>query len=319
MKRIVVALGGNAILTDNPTAQGQAKALETTAKQLISFIKQGYQVVITHGNGPQVGNLLLQQEDGASDQNPAMPLDTVGSMTQGEIGLWLANALNMELIHAGLDKKRVATIMTRTLVDKDDPAFNNPSKPIGPFYTTQEAEKIKSKNPTWTLVEDSGRGYRRVVASPRPIDVLESREIAHLVDQDTILVAGGGGGVPVIEVDGFYVGSEAIIDKDFTSEKIAELIHADALIILTAVDHVAINFGQDNQQELGYITVSELKQHILENQFAKGSMLPKVLAGIDFVENTGNEAIITGLNNINNLIAHNSGTHIVADSKNEKD
>ena len=313
MKKIVVALGGNAILTDDPSAQGQGKALEKTAKQLIEFVKKGYQVVITHGNGPQVGNLLLQQEGGASDHNPAMPLDTVGSMTQGEIGLWLANALNMELIRAGFDKKRVATIMTRTLVDKDDPAFKSPSKPIGPFYTAQEAEKIKSKNPTWTLVEDSGRGYRRVVASPRPIDILESKEIEHLVSQDTILVAGGGGCVPVIKVEGFYIGSEAVIDKDFTSEKIAELINADELIILTAVDNVAINFGQENQQPLHRVTVSEVKKYIADNQFAKGSMLPKVLASVDFVEHTGHEAIITGLDNIHELLKNGAGTHIVAD------
>ncbi|MDR3240915.1 MAG: carbamate kinase [Lactobacillaceae bacterium] len=312
MKRIVVALGGNAILTDDPTASGQARALEATAKQLVKFVQKGYQVVITHGNGPQVGNLLLQQEAGSSTKNPAMPLDTVGSMTQGEIGLWLSNALNKELTSAGLTDKRVATIMTRTEVDATDPAFSNPTKPIGPFYSHAEAEKVKTLNPTWTMVEDAGRGYRRVVASPKPINILESKEIAKLVDDDTILIAGGGGGVPVIEQDGVYVGSEAVIDKDFTSEKIAELIHADELIILTAVNNVAINFGKADEKCLGTVTVSEMNGYVEDQQFAKGSMLPKVLAAIDFVKATGNEAIITGLNNVEALMNDHAGTHIVA-------
>nr|WP_276521716.1 carbamate kinase [Weissella diestrammenae] len=312
MKRIVVALGGNAILTDDPTAAGQAKALEKTAQQLVKFVQAGYQLVVTHGNGPQVGNLLLQQEAGSSNKNPAMPLDTVGSMTQGEIGLWLSNALNKELNQLGLTDKRVATIMTRTEVDPADPAFSNPTKPIGPFYNHAEAEQIKAANPTWTLAEDAGRGYRRVVASPKPINILESQEIEKLVDDNTILIAGGGGGVPVIQKDGVYIGSEAVIDKDFTSEKIAELIQADQLIILTAVDNIAINFGQATEKKLTTVTVAEMQQYVQENQFAKGSMLPKVIAAMDFVNATGKEAVVTGLDNIEALMAEHAGTHIVA-------
>ncbi|MFL1696104.1 carbamate kinase [Weissella kandleri] len=311
MKRIVVALGGNAILTDDPSAKGQELALEATAHQLVKFVKNGYQIIITHGNGPQVGNLLLQQEAGSSEKNPSMPLDTVGAMTQGEIGLWLSNALNKELKKAGLGDKHVATMLTRTQVDANDVAYQNPSKPIGPFYSSDEVEAVKAANPTWTMVEDAGRGFRRVVASPKPINIVESESISTLVDAGTVLVAGGGGGVPVIEKDGAYVGSEAVIDKDFTSEKLAELVHADQLIILTAVDNIAINFGKPDEKKLSEVTVAEMEAYMADNQFAKGSMLPKVIAAMDFVKATGNEAVVTGLDNVEALMNDNAGTHIV--------
>lgn len=309
-KRVIFALGGNAILTNDASATAQQDALKATAKKLANYVRthDGTQLVITHGNGPQVGNLMLQQSANPSEKNPAMPLDTVGAMTQGEIGLWLANALNEELPNSD-----VAALLTRTLVDKNNPAFQHPTKPIGQFYTQYEVSALQVEHPEWQFVEDAGRGFRRVVASPEPIGIVEAPAVEALVNAGEILIAGGGGGVPVIRQDNEYIGVEAVIDKDFTSAKLAEVVKADELIILTAIDQAMINYGKENQEALGTVTVSEIKRHVDDNQFAAGSMKPKILALLSFVERTGKPAIMTSLDNVGDYEENGRATIIVPD------
>lgn len=313
MKRIVVALGGNAILTDDPSAQAQQAALLRTANYLTDFIAQGdIQLVITHGNGPQVGNLLLQELAGSSESNPAMPLDTVGAMTQGEIGLWLANALDMKADERQLPVK-IMTMLTRTVVDEHDKAFQNPSKPIGVFYQENEVNEVKKEHPDWQLVEDAGRGFRRVVPSPKPLSIMEADAIKSLVEKGMTLIAAGGGGVPVIKSGEEIRGVEAVIDKDFSAAKLAELVDADQLIILTAVKYVAINYHKPSQRDLHQVKVAEMKQFLSENQFAPGSMKPKVEAAISFVEKSNKPAVITSLDNISSYLQNGDGTIILPD------
>lgn len=311
-KRIVVALGGNAILTDDPSAEAQQTALQQTAKYLVNFLEMGdVQLVLTHGNGPQVGNLVLQQLDGSSAKNPAMPLDTVGAMTQGEIGLWLADALNEEIISRGLDQK-VATVLTRTVVDANDAAFEQPAKPIGPFYTAEEAKTVRDEHPDWTIVEDAGRGYRRVVPSPKPISIMEADAIRTLAQEGVTLIAAGGGGVPVVRKDNDITGVEAVIDKDFTAAKLAELVEADELVILTAVQYVTKDFKKPTQEDIKQATVAEMQALVDEGQFPAGSMKPKVEAAMSFVTATGRNAVITSLDNIAAYLENGDGTVITA-------
>ncbi|QBO36630.1 carbamate kinase [Periweissella cryptocerci] len=308
-KRVVVALGGNAILAHDATARGQQKVLQDTACQLVEFIKNGYELIIAHGNGPQVGNLMLQQMAGSTTTNPPMPLDTAVAMTQGSIGYWLTNALRTALAEAEITQE-VATVVTQVEVDATDAAYANPSKPIGPFYTANEVVEVQRRQPDWTFKEDAGRGYRRVVPSPRPINVLESNVICDLVNQGVITIAVGGGGIPVIKTGNEYTGSEAVIDKDFAAAKLAELVGADLLVILTTVDNVYINFGQDNQEKLTAISPADLRVLINRNQFAAGSMLPKIEASVEFVEQTDSQAVITSLANVTNFIDEGTGTLI---------
>lgn len=311
-KRIVVALGGNAILTDDPSAEAQQAALQQTAKYLVNFLEMGdVQLVLTHGNGPQVGNLVLQQLDGSSAKNPAMPLDTVGAMTQGEIGLWLADALNEEIISRGLDQK-VATVLTRTVVDANDAAFEQPTKPIGPFYTAEEAKTVRDEHPDWTIVEDAGRGYRRVVPSPKPISIMEADAIRTLAQEGVTLIAAGGGGVPVVRKDNDITGVEAVIDKDFTAAKLAELVEADELVILTAVQYVTKDFKKPTQEDIKQATVAQMQALVDEGQFPAGSMKPKVEAAMSFVTATGRNAVITSLDNIAAYLENGDGTVITA-------
>lgn len=308
-KRIVVALGGNAILTDDSSARGQQEALRQTAKHLIDLIKQGHQLIISHGNGPQVGNLLLQQIAADSEKNPAMPLDTCVAMTQGSIGYWLQQEMQRVIREADIDKS-VVSLVTQVLVDAQDPAFENLTKPVGPFLSAEEA-KVASAETGDTYVEDAGRGYRKVVASPKPVDIVEANAIKTLVDKDVITISAGGGGVPVISTDNGYEGVEAVIDKDFASAKLAELVGADYLLILTGVDNVYVNFNQPNQEKLEDVTVEQMKAWIAENQFAPGSMLPKVEAAIEFVENTPDaQAVITSLENVEAYFNGGSATVI---------
>lgn len=311
-KKIVVALGGNAILTDDPSAEGQIKALQETSEKLVGLIEQGHQLVISHGNGPQVGNLFLQQVAGESEQNPALPLDTLVAMTQGSIGYWLQNALKEAMVEKNIDKQ-VASVVTQVVVDENDQAFENLTKPVGPFLTEEEAEKATAETGD-TYVEDAGRGYRKVVASPMPQSIVEYPVLKSLIDNDIITISTGGGGVPVVETDKGYKGVEAVIDKDFASGKLAEQVEADYLLILTGVDNVYINFNEPNQEKLEEVTVSQLNQWIEEEQFAPGSMLPKVEAAIDFVESRpGAKAVITSLENINNFFDGGSATVVSAD------
>ncbi len=312
-RKVVVALGGNAILSTDASAKAQQEALMETAKYLVKFIEQGDELIISHGNGPQVGNLLIQQQAADSEKTPAMPLDTCVAMTEGSIGYWLQNAMGEVLKEKGIDKD-VVSLVTQVIVDENDPSFKNPSKPVGPFYTEEEAKKQMNADSTVTFKEDAGRGWRKVVASPKPISIKEARVIETLVDQGVITVSVGGGGIPVVETATGLEGREAVIDKDFASEKLAEIIDADLLIVLTGVDNVYVNYQKPDQKKLETVTVSEMKQYIDEKQFAPGSMLPKVEAAIAFVEAKPNaKAIITSLENIENLLASEEGTIIVAD------
>ena len=312
-RKIVVALGGNAILSDSPTAEAQKQALKDTAKQLVKLVKNGDELIITHGNGPQVGNLLLQNIAADSEKNPAFPLDSLVAMTEGSIGFWLQNAMQNELTKAGIDKS-VATVVTQVLVDKEDPAFENPTKPIGPFYSEEEA-KAEMEKSNDTFKEDAGRGWRKVVPSPKPKGIKEIDAIQTLIDNKQLVIAGGGGGIPVVEAaDGTLEGVEAVIDKDFASQTLAGLIDADLFIVLTGVDNVYVNFNQPDQKKLENVTVAELEEYIQQDQFAPGSMLPKVQATIAFVsEKPGSKAVITSLENLENLIESDAGTIITAE------
>ncbi|MGX7132886.1 carbamate kinase [Enterococcus songbeiensis] len=310
-RKVVVALGGNAILSDDATAQAQQSALRETAKYLVKFIEQGDELIISHGNGPQVGNLLIQQAAADSEKTPAMPLDTCVAMTEGSIGYWLQNEMGSILKEKGIDKD-VVSLVTQVIVDENDPSFQNPSKPVGPFFTETEAQQ-QMKETGATFKEDAGRGWRKVVASPKPISIKEARVIESLVNQGVITISVGGGGIPVVETANGLEGREAVIDKDFASEKLAEIIEADLLIILTGVDNVYVNYQKPDQKKLETVTVAEMKQYIEENQFAPGSMLPKVQAAIEFAEaRPEGKAIITSLENIENLLANEEGTIVVA-------
>lgn len=314
-QRIIIALGGNAILTDDASAEAQQKTLEKTAESISQLIEEDYELIISHGNGPQVGNLLLQQDSADSKENPALPLDTLVAMTQGSIGYWLQSALQNVLANKGINKG-VATILTQVLVDKDDLAFMNPTKPIGPFLTKDEVLSNKSDE---IFVEDSGRGWRKVVPSPKPVKIIESEIIQKLVQSNFITIAVGGGGIPVIEEESMYKGVEAVIDKDLATAKLAETIQADTLLILTGVDYVYINYNKPNQKKLEQVTVKEMEEYIKENQFAAGSMLPKVEAAIDFVNKRENgRAIITSLGNLKNVMTGQSGTIIYKERIREK-
>ncbi|MGY3835584.1 carbamate kinase [Listeria ivanovii subsp. ivanovii] len=310
-RKIVVALGGNAILSSDASSKAQQKALEETAEYLVQFIENGDDLIISHGNGPQVGNLMLQQHAGASEKKPAMPLDTCVAMTQGSIGYWMQNALDKAFLKHGIDKVAVSLI-TQVVVDKNDAAFENPTKPIGPFLSKAEAEKEMAETGA-IFLEDAGRGYRKVVPSPRPLSIKEYKVIKQLVDSGVVTISAGGGGVSVVEEGLDLMGVETVIDKDFASEKLAELIGADLLVILTGVENVYINYNQPTQKKLEKVTVSELEKYIDENQFAAGSMLPKIEAATAFVkERPDAKAIITSLENIGAMLEHEAGTVIVA-------
>ncbi len=298
VKKVVVALGGNAILSNDASAKAQQEALIQTSKHLVNLVKEDYKLIISHGNGPQVGNLLLQQQAANSEKNPAMPLDTCVAMTQGSIGYWLANAMTNELKKANISKE-VATVLTQVVVDENDDAFKNPTKPIGPFLT-EEAAKEEAEKTGSIFKEDAGRGYRKVVASPKPIGIHEAKTINTLVDNDIITISCGGGGVPVVGAE--LKGVEAVIDKDFASEKLAHLVSADMFIVLTGVDNVYINYGKENEQKLTNVTVAELEQYKAEGHFAPGSMLPKIEAAIQFAKNNpGKKAVITSLECLGDL------------------
>lgn len=308
-RKIVIALGGNAILTDDSSAKAQQKALEHTAEYLVQFVENGDAITVSHGNGPQVGNLLLQQEAANSEKNPAMPLDTCVAMTQGSIGYWMQAALSKALKAKGIDKD-VVSLVTQVVVAEDDPAFKKPSKPVGPFLSEDDAN-VQMEKTGAKFIEDAGRGWRKVVPSPKPISIKEENVIKTLIENDIIPVTVGGGGIPVIKKGDDYIGVEAVIDKDFASETLAVSLEADLLVILTGVDNVLINYQKPDEKVLSEVTVEEMKKYIDEKQFAAGSMLPKVEAAVKFVENNpSGKAIITSLENIQAAISENGGTII---------
>ncbi len=306
-KKIVIALGGNAL---GNTAYEQLELVEKTAKPIVDLIEAGNQVVIAHGNGPQVGMINLGMSTAAEAKaiKADMPFPECGAMSQGYIGYHLQNSIGNELNKRGI-KKNVATIVTQVLVDENDEAFKKPTKPIGAFYDKETADRI-SKEKGYTMIEDSGRGYRQVVPSPKPVDVIEKDIVNTLVDAGNVIITVGGGGIPVINKSGKLVGTPAVIDKDFASAKLAELIKADTLIILTAVDRVAINFGKPDQKNLEVMTIAEAEKYCEEGQFAPGSMLPKVKACISFAS-SGGEAIIASLEKASAAIKGESGTKII--------
>ncbi|WP_367356882.1 carbamate kinase [Mesotoga sp.] len=311
MKRIVVAIGGNALNKPNekPTAEVMQKNLLSTTSYLADLIEEGYELVITHGNGPQVGNLLVQQ-DIAKEVFPPFPIDVNDAMTQGSIGYLITQTLNNELIKRD-HKRDIACVLTQIVVDKNDQGFQHPSKPVGPFYDVETAKELE-RTKGWTVKEDAGRGFRRVVPSPIPLDVLEIEPIREMIKDGTIVVAAGGGGIPVVrEKSGAISGVEAVIDKDRASALLGKLIEADALVILTGVDHAYINFGKKDQQELKELTVEKGRELMEAGHFAKGSMLPKIESAIDFVSRTGKEAIITSLEKVDLALRGKSGTRIV--------
>jgi len=308
-KKIVVALGGNAILQpkQEPNYMTQLENVKKSCKVLAKLVEEGYELVISHGNGPQVGNLLRQNEE-AKEVVPQMPLDVLTAETQGFIGYMIEQSLLNELRKLNIHRP-VVTLLTKVEVSKEDERFKDPSKPIGAFYTEEEAKDL-TKEKGWLLKEDSNRGWRRVVPSPKPIRVLEADTIKRLVGDGVIVIAGGGGGIPVaLEEDGSYSGVEAVIDKDLSSCKIAQEIGADIFMILTDVDNAYINYGKENERALGKITIGELERYVEEGQFAKGSMGPKIEAALEFAK-TGGKSHICSLLQADKSLKELSGTII---------
>ena len=309
MQKIVIALGGNAL---GNTPHDQLELVRETAKPIVDLIQDGNEVVIAHGNGPQVGmiNLGLATAARSGAIKSDMPFPECGAMSQGYIGYHLQNAIGNELKKRGIEKE-VSTVVTQVLVDENDPAFENPTKPVGGFYDKDVAEKIMREK-GFKMVEDAGRGYRRVVPSPKPIDVIEKKTVERLISAGNVVITVGGGGIPVVLRDGLLYGTPAVIDKDYASEKLAELIDADMLIILTAVEKVAVNFKKPDEKWLSVMTVDEAEKYSAEGQFAPGSMLPKVQACIQFARSKkGRVALITSLDKALQALNGETGTRIV--------
>jgi carbamate kinase len=307
----VVAVGGNSLILDehHKTIPDQYAAGAESMRHIVDMIEAGWDVVIAHGNGPQVGFILRRSELSLHELHP-VPLDYCGADSQGSIGYMFVQALHNEFLKRGLKKNAVA-VVTQTIVDRNDKAFQNPTKPIGSFMDEKSAKEHAAKD-GWTVVEDAGRGWRRVVPSPIPSRIVEAPAINDLVEKGFVVVAVGGGGIPVIEKEnGDLIGVEAVIDKDFGSAVLAGLIKADMFVISTAVEKVAINFNKPDQKWLDKITVAEAKQYMAEGHFAKGSMLPKIQAVLKFFESGGKHAIITNPENIGRALKGETGTHIV--------
>ncbi|PEJ57088.1 carbamate kinase [Bacillus sp. AFS002410] len=313
-KLVIVAIGGNALVRENGrnTTQDQYEAVQETVVNIVDMVQEGYEIVVTHGNGPQVG-FALQRSEIANEVAgmPTVPLVNNVADTQGGIGYQIQQALTNEFARRGINKK-VATVITQVEVSADDPNFKNPTKPVGSFFSLEQSEEMKKDHPSWVFVEDSGRGYRRVVPSPRPTDIVEKEVINSLIEDGYVVIAVGGGGIPVVKKDDkTYEGIDAVIDKDFATSLLAEQIQAETLIVTTGVPRVCINFGKPNQKALEKITVEETKQYVLENHFPPGSMLPKIEASLSFLQNNGKRVIITNPESLKEAINEQAGTHIV--------
>lgn len=309
-EKIVIALGGNALQSgkDQPTADAQLKVVRETSEKIAQICQRGYEIAVVHGNGPQVGRILLASE-AAKDVTPVMPFDVCGAMSQGYIGYHLQQCIKYSLNRCNRDIP-VVTVATQMIVEESDPAFKNPTKPIGPFYSEEEAEKLSAEK-GYVMKEDSGRGYRRVVASPLPRRIVEISAIKKLWNS-TVVISCGGGGIPVIEKqDGRLEGVAAVIDKDFAAELLAEQVHADTLLILTEVEKVAINFNKPDQRDIKSMNLIEADRYCTQEQFAPGSMLPKVEAAMKFVRaNPEKKAIITSLSKAVEALEGKTGTTI---------
>lgn len=307
--RVVIALGGNALQKNGEVTAEAQKSVASQVGKTIAKLSKKYEIILAHGNGPQVGNILIHEESAATDSAPAMPLETAVAMSQGQIGYWLAQAIDNAFAKEN-QHKTVASIVTQVVVDRNDPAFKQPSKPIGQFYTAKEAVKL-AKLKGWEMREDSGRGYRRVVPSPKPIDIVERREILTLVNSGAIVIAVGGGGIPVTRTKILKVlkGVDAVVDKDLAAEKLAELVKADVFVSVTAVPNAYINYGQPNQIAIGMTTVREINQYLDAGHFGAGSMLPKIQAVAKFAAKN-KIGIITTPDNLELALKRRAGTII---------
>ncbi len=315
MKKLaVIAIGGNSLIRDKHhlKVEDQYREITKTVKHIAEIIEAGYEVVITHGNGPQVGFVLRRSEIAYEHEGlHFVPLQSCVANTQGAIGYQIQQALGNELKKRNISKEAV-TIVTQVKVSKKDPGFDHPTKPIGTFYDDKKAKTIKKDHPDWEMVSDAGRGYRRVVASPEPVEIVEMDMIRRLVENDFCVIAAGGGGIPVVEnQDGSLEGIGAVIDKDFASALLAINLKADLLVISTGVDRVCINFGKENEKALSNITVAETNKYLKEGHFEAGSMLPKIQAILWFLENGGQKAIITKPDHLKKAIIGKCGTHII--------
>ena len=313
MKRrfALIAFGGNALLPENQRGlqEEQMRNAQIAAQLMVHIVKKGYELIIVHGNGPQVGNILLQME-AAANTIPAFPLDVCDAMTEGSMGYMLERAILNELRKRSIDKE-VTTVLTQVVVDREDKAFQNPTKPIGPFYNSFRAKQLMKEN-HWQMVEDAGRGFRRVVPSPKPIDIIPKRAIRSMVERGIVVIAAGGGGIPVfINSSGLVEGVEAVIDKDHASALIAREARADLFIILTGVDRVWENFGKEDARPVARMDVEEAQRMLEEGQFPPGSMGPKIIAAIDYIRGGGRQVLITSAEKLKAALAGRSGTMIV--------
>lgn len=311
MSKMVIAIGGNAIVKEGQkgTFEEQQVNISTSCEPIVDMIQEGHQVVVTHGNGPQVGSTLIRARM-AADVVPTFPLDVYGAETQGNLGYLIQQTITNMMSSRGMDKKAVSVI-TQVQVSLEDPAFENPTKPIGPFYTKEMLDKEIAEGNVFPYVEDSGRGYRHVVPSPVPTKIVESEAIDALLSKDMTVITVGGGGIPVVETEGQLKGIEAVIDKDFASALLAAEIGADYLFILTGVEQVAINFGKPDQRNLDRMSMDEAIRYMGEGQFPKGSMGPKIEAAILFLKNGGKNVIITSIDKLKDALEGKTGTWIV--------
>lgn len=307
----LIAFGGNALLPENQRGiQGeQMKNAEKAAQLMVHIVRKGFELIIVHGNGPQVGNLLIQMEE-AVTKIPPYSLDICDAMTEGSMGFMLERAVTNELRRHSIDKD-IITLVTQVLVDRNDPAFEKPTKPVGPFYTKFRAQQL-AREKKWTMVEDAGRGYRKVVPSPNPIDIVPKWIIRDLVQAGRIVVAAGGGGIPVIINNrGLYEGVEAVIDKDYASSLIAREVGVDLFIILTGINRVYLDFGKPGQREMPVLTIAEAQKYLDEGQFPPGSMGPKIRAAIEYIKAGGKEVLITSAAHLKAALIDRSGTRII--------
>jgi carbamate kinase len=311
-KTAVVAFGGNALLAEEEPGYKEVdlELAEKLAEGLLHFLRGGYQVLLVHGNGPQVGNSIIRVEESIT-KVPELTLDAMVAQTEGSIGYFLELALRNALREAGAERE-VVTVLTTVEVAADDPRMNEPTKPVGPFYSKARAEAIM-RVLGWKLVEDSGRGYRRVVPSPKPIRVLNAALVKTLVESGAVVIAGGGGGIPVVREEGRWRGVQAVIDKDYTTELLAEAVEADMLVILAPVDNVMLNYGSPNHQPIMNMTVSHAARYLWEGQFPPGSMGPKVEAAMEFANSRGGSVLITSVAKLGEALEGKAGTRIVPD------